>query len=671
MQKAIDHVLFPVPAADEGQELAQILTLLTEVTMALGQNQDLADVLDHCLQAIAHYLNVSFVRVWTFSHETNLLELQAIAGQHSYTEDFYSRIPLGISIIGHIAQTRQPYVTNTVAQDLILGGKEWVQREGFVAFAGYPLILDDRLIGVLALFNRQPFTQTMQSLLASLARTLAIAVDRLWARVELLSDREALLFQLASQMRNTLDLDTILGTAVTEIRRLLHIDRCHFLWCWSQATHPILAITHEAKVEELPSLLGECPEEQAISLGATILNLSPIRTNDVTTDMDLDSSVRQALLNLDITSQLLVPLETRSGQLGAIVCSHCSSRSWSDSEVELLQAVVDQLALAIDQAELYAQTRAAAAAAQTQANQLSEAIQNLKQTQTQLIQSEKMSSLGQMVAGIAHEINNPVNFITGNLSHASNYIQDILDILELYQQFYPEPAPEIQELAESLDLDFIATDLPKLLSSMRIGADRIRQIVLSLRNFSRLDEAEMKPVDVHEGIDSTLLILQSRLKPTSGKPGIQLNKEYGELPAIDCYPGQLNQVFMNVLANAIDALEEQPDPIITIHTELLQDQGTLGGLPGQPAVLISIQDNGPGMPEAVRTHLFDPFFTTKPIGKGTGLGLSISYQIVVEKHQGQFECRSEPGQGAEFRIVIPIAPPKATKAGRQEQGLYQ
>jgi signal transduction histidine kinase len=259
-----------------------------------------------------------------------------------------------------------------------------------------------------------------------------------------------------------------------------------------------------------------------------------------------------------------------------------------------------------------------------------------------------MSGLGQLVAGVAHEINNPVNFIYGNLSHANNYAQDLLEIIKLYRQTYPQPTSEIQELAQELDLEFLVEDLPKLLGSMKVGAQRIREIVASLRNFSRMDEAQMKEVDIHEGIDSTLMILEHRIKAKTDRSRIKIIKDYGNFPKIECYPGQLNQVFMNILANALDALEERigdnNSPTICIKTELV----------GCKQVKISISDNGKGIPENIKTRLFDPFFTTKPVGKGTGMGLSISYQIVVEKHCGSLDCISAPGEGTEFAIAIPM-----------------
>jgi signal transduction histidine kinase len=281
-------------------------------------------------------------------------------------------------------------------------------------------------------------------------------------------------------------------------------------------------------------------------------------------------------------------------------------------------------------------------------------LRKLQRTQAQLIQSEKMSSLGQLVAGVAHEINNPVGFIYGNLSPATEYVSDLLNLIEMYQEHYPEPVEEIEEELEAIELDFLVEDLQKLLNSMKVGAERIRDIVLSLRNFSRLDESDMKPVDIHEGIDSSLLILHARIKEKSETRGIEIVKEYGKLPQVTCYASQLNQVFMNIIVNAIDALQNNRDkerkvneaPTLTIRTETT-DSNT---------VKISFADNGNGMTEEVKSKIFDPFYTTKPVGSGTGLGLSISYSVVVEKHGGSLTCNSAPGEGAEFVIEIPVQP---------------
>ncbi|MEG3970359.1 PAS domain S-box protein [Microcoleus sp. T2B6] len=292
-----------------------------------------------------------------------------------------------------------------------------------------------------------------------------------------------------------------------------------------------------------------------------------------------------------------------------------------------------------------------------QAAQLQEAYEKLQHAQIQLVQSEKMSSLGQMVAGIAHEINNPATFINGNISHTYNYFHDLIELLSLYQECYPSPVPQIAEKVKELELDFLKEDLPRMLNSMRVGVERISNIVLSLRNFSRLDESEMKLVDVHEGIDSTLLILQHRLHQSSIKNGIEIIKEYGKIPKIYCCAGQLNQVFLNIISNAIDALENQREPRTIVIRTLMKKAGMKSHSKNQLSdcdrIVICIADSGPGMSEEVRKRLFDPFFTTKPVGAGTGLGLSISHQIVVEKHKGSLRCISAPGQGAEFWIEIP------------------
>jgi signal transduction histidine kinase len=307
--------------------------------------------------------------------------------------------------------------------------------------------------------------------------------------------------------------------------------------------------------------------------------------------------------------------------------------------------------------------------------QLKETLVHLKKTQSQLIQTEKLSSLGQLVAGVAHEINNPVNFIFGNLTHVSRYVQDLLALIQCYEQHHPQPHPNVVEFQEELELDFVKQDLTEALDSMQLGTKRIREIVLSLRNFSRLDEAEQKEANIHDGIDSTLMILQSRLKAYPDRPAITIHKHYGNLPLVYCYPGQLNQVFMNILVNAIDALdtfyqapsatEHQPPELrIDICTQVCPQEELTAEMISTSTPLknhqkwlkIAIADNGPGIEELTRKRLFDPFFTTKAVGKGTGLGLSISHQIIVDKHGGEIWCNSQPGQGTQFVIVIPFLP---------------
>ncbi len=382
-------------------------------------------------------------------------------------------------------------------------------------------------------------------------------------------------------------------------------------------------------------------------------------------------------------SILCIPIINQGKLLGILYLeNNLIIAAFSQHRLELLKLITTQAAISLENAILYQNLAQASdrlehynhtleekVTERTQAlhdknQQLQQAIQELKHTQSQLIQSEKMSSLGQMVAGIAHEINNPINFIHGNIIHADTYINHLLSIIEVYQREYPNSSNLLQKKSQEIDLDFLKEDLPKILNSMKTGTTRIQNIVLGLRNFSRLDEAEMKPVDIHEGINSTLMILHHRLKAKGERPEIKVLKEYGKLPQVECYVNQLNQVFMNILVNAIDALE-----IVTGESEL-ENRKTNAPIANPKSLIpkicirtfiaenhtveILIADNGSGMTQEVMQKIFDPFFTTKPIGSGTGLGLSISYQIVVEKHKGSLTCNSMLDQGTEFIIKIPI-----------------
>ncbi|MCY7323811.1 MAG: PAS domain-containing protein [Phormidesmis sp. CAN_BIN36] len=465
-------------AQEDLKEQLRLASLRAEIDSSLTKTGDLSAMLQRCTEIMTHHLGAAFVRIWTLNAEEQVLELQASAGMYTHIDGAHSRVAVGQFKIGLIALERQPHCTNAVLDDPRVGDKAWALREGMVAFAGYPLIVEDELLGVIAMFAHNSITDPTLDALAMVSSELALGIKRKQAEFAL-----------------------------------------------------------------------------------------------------------------------------------------------QQSEAQLRQ----------------------------QTQELEIALRDLKQTQAQLVQTEKMSGLGQLVAGVAHEINNPVNIIYGNVNHASGYVEDLLNLLQLYQTHYPNPAAEIQTEADAIDFDFLLHDLPKLLSSVKMGADRIRQIVLALRNFSRTDEAALKEVNIHEGIDSTLLILQNRLKGNPDYPEISVIKDYGKLPLVECYAGQLNQVFMNILSNAIDALTHQ-NPTIWIRTAI-----------ADRTLKICISDNGSGMPESVQRRLFEPFFTTKAVGKGTGLGLSISYQIIVVKHGGTLSCTSSPEQGTEFTIEIPVSRP--TRSG--------
>ncbi|MEG4118741.1 ATP-binding protein [Microcoleus sp. N9_B4] len=445
------------------------------------------------------------------------------------------------------------------------------------------------------------------------------------------AEREAMLNRIAGRIRASLELDKIVQSTVEEIVSLLHLERAAFGWYKPQ--------------EKMLQILWEfCPSDsatQGIKFEPYFLENVLVRSGQgepIILSSDTWAKGVTQPPELKANSYLAVPVQTQNQPQGYLICSHATHWLWSREEIQLLKAVADQLAIAITQAHLYSQT-------QDQVKLLNSALNELKKTQTHLVQSEKMSSLGQMVAGIAHEINNPVNFISANLPHTSKYTKDLLELVSLYKEAFPEVPQEIEDFTEEIELEFIEEDLPHILDSMKIGTERIRSIVLSLRNFSRLDESDKKQADIHEGIENTLLLLSNRIKNR-----IYIVKKYGKVPSVECYPSQLNQVFMNLLSNAIDALNEiaRLDKIITISTGVVREHGA-------KFLKVAIADNGPGIPDSVKDQIFNPFFTTKEVGKGTGLGLAISYKIVVDGHGGSITISKPSGGGTEFLVKIPIS----------------
>ena len=393
-----------------------------------------------------------------------------------------------------------------------------------------------------------------------------------------------------------------------------------------------LSLLHGFSGSEAQQLIAEHPDTAVMLLDVVM------ESNDA--GLKVVRYIRDELQNKQV--QIIL----RTGQPGDVP-EESVIRNYEINDYKLKVELTRQRLITTAIAALRAYRNAIAVEEKTAA--LTQALQTLQQTQLQLVQYEKMSALGNLVAGVAHEINNPLGCISGNLVHATDYIQDLLSLLELYQQHYPDPVTDIQEEIEAIDLEYLTQDLPQMVNSMKMGAERIRNISTSLRMFSRADSDRPIPFKLREGLDSTLLILKHRLKGKENRPAIEVIKEYGITSAVQCYPGQLNQVFTNLIANAIDAFDENPpegneDPC-QIRIQTLQEDAV---------AIIRIADNGKGMPEAVRERIFEPGFTTKGVGKGTGLGMAIARQIVEDKHRGTLTCMSQLGRGTVFEIRLPL-----------------
>ncbi|MFK0735625.1 MAG: ATP-binding protein [Gloeotrichia echinulata HAB0833] len=471
--------------------------------------------------------------------------------------------------------------------------------------------------------------------------------------------REHLFNLLRKRMHSCDQLEALLQFVLPQVQQLLQTD-----WIIIYRFHPSGGqIAFDSVGKPLKPLTD-----------LDIENTRP-RETLITTSKNLFSPIPNPL---QITANLAVPilLNTENQLWGLLIVHDCRhSRQWERWEIESLEQISLEIAIAIQQSQLSQQVQQQREQrqldeiqAQQTSQQLNITLEALQSTQKQLLQNEKMANVGQIVADMAKEINNPINFIYANLQPASQYAEDLIKVIELYQYYYPTPTAVIASHLQKLDLGFLKTDLLKLMWSMRSGSDRLKEIVFALQNFSSLDEGKMKKANLHQGINSVLVILQHRLKPQPNRFGIEVIKDFGELPLVECYPGELNHVFMNILNNAIDALEERMQydesfiPKIRIFTKIVRNHLSLvssdeiinigKGLNENCKIIIHISDNGKGMLPHVKRHVFEPFFTTKTVDKAKGIGLSISHKIIVEKHKGNLKCNSKIGQGTEFIIEM-------------------
>lgn len=628
---------------------------LLHTTFAMAETKDFEESISLMLRLCCDFINWDLAEAWIPSADGSYLN----CSPNSYAKrpdllDYINQSLLikfagNVGLPGRIWSSKKPEWLEdiSIAPDEIFVRNQIAEQAGLKSCFGVPILVENRVIAILTFFNTTAILCQVRimELMKALATQLGSILQKKLAeeRLKQQFQKEQLLNQLTQSIRCSLNLNTIFATAVREIALSLGVDRVAIVK-YVQERKLWINISEYYDSSVLETSLGLETSEDNNEISERLKHSEIVKIDDVNT---CSEEIKQRLTQLSLGAWLFVPLKVDSQVWGSIcVVKENRAYYWQAFEVELLCAVASSVAIAIKQAQIYEEI-------QSYAQQLEETLTELKNTQSQLVQKAKMASLGQLVAGVAHEINNPVNFIYGNITVAMDYARDLLALVTLYRQNYPQPGPEIVKVLDGIDPDFIADDYPKLLKSMKEGASRISKIVLSLRNFSRLDEKEYKLVDIHEGIDNTLLILQHLINGSNNGKEIEIIKDYSPLPKFTCYASQLNQVFMNLIANAIDALQTKPSlRRITISTKMDSCQSnspiSYGG------IVIRITDNGHGMSEEVRSKIFDPFFTTKPVGSGIGLGLSICHNIVVEKHRGQISCISAPGEGTEFIVQIPI-----------------
>ncbi|MEG4230992.1 GAF domain-containing protein [Microcoleus sp. Pol11C3] len=648
------------------QQQVQLSNLLNQINNEIRSTLDIEEILTSACRLLGQALQSS--RVSILVKESNTEKTLVTRGE--YNAGDYP-IQLGMKV----PMTDNPHLAAVVSQQESLAVTKFLDFPGLnpqtqqiaealeiksmLAVATRYQGEVNGIIGLHQCDREREWTDWERQLLEGVGSQLAIAINqaKLYSKTRRQAERESLLRLIGNQIRSTLDLETILQTAVREVRQMLQCDRViiyQFQDNWQGK------VVVEDMVIPWPSILGDMGADKCFRGDyADLYQQGRVKAINDIFNAGLEPCHVDFLDRLQVKANLIVPIVTSRteentpdtagnynpkfpGRLWGLLIAHeCrDTRNWQRQEMELLSQIANQMAIAIQQAELYSQVQDAAVKSQAQTQQLQAALEELRSAQQQLIQSEKMSGLGQMVAGIAHEINNANNFIHANLFHAQEYFKALNEALEQAGNVCPEAAEAIVRINEELELDYIREDFGKLLNSMREGSGRIRSIVMTLRNFSRLDHAELKPVDLNEGLESSFLMLQNKLKTH-----IKINKQYGSLPPVQCHASQINQVFYNLIDNALDALQSTSKP----------GELTIRSWQSEPDwVTISVRDTGTGIPAEIQDKIFDPFFTTKPVGKGTGLGLSVCYQVIVQAHGGKLSCVSQVGEGTEFIVELPL-----------------
>ncbi|MEG3894887.1 MULTISPECIES: GAF domain-containing protein [unclassified Microcoleus] len=648
------------------QQQVQLSNLLNQINNEIRSTLDIEEILTSACRLLGQALQSS--RASILVKESNTEKTLVTRGEYN-AGDYPIQLGMKVPITDnpHLAAVVSQQESLAVTKFLDFPGlneqtrkiAEALEIKSMLAVATRYQGEVNGIIGLHQCDREREWTDWERQLLEGVGSQLAIAINqaKLYSKTRRQAERESLLRLIVTQIRSTLDLGTILETAVREVRQLLQCDRViiyQFEDNWQGK------VVVEDMTVPWPSILGDMGADKCFRGDyADLYQQGRVKAINDIFNAGLEPCHVEFLDSLQVKANLIVPIVTsRSednslptagscnlkfpGKLWGLLIAHeCGdTRNWESQEMELLSQLADQMAIAIQQAELYSKVREAAVKSQAQTQQLQAAFQELRSTQQQLIQSEKMSGLGQMVAGIAHEINNANNFIHANLFHAQEYFKSLNEALELVENACPEAAEAIVRINEELELDYIREDFGKLLNSMREGSGRIRSIVMTLRNFSRLDHAELKPVDLNEGLESSFLMLQNKLKTH-----IKIDKQYGRLPPVQCHASQINQVFYNLIDNALDALQSPLKP----------GELTIRSWQSDPEwVTISIRDTGTGIPAEIQDKIFDPFFTTKPVGKGTGLGLSVCYQVIVQAHGGRINCVSQMGGGTELIVELPL-----------------